>query len=619
MYKNKKTLIIFIILLVIFLIVGQDQYYYARGDYFTPIDPYSEIMTILNLYNFNLYGGFDWSFKAAELPIYIYYTIFSFLKPILAFYLLITIINYFSYKGIYRLLCDYTKIPNGNITIIFLSIIYCFSPYLTALAPPGHYHAYIFYAISPWVLFYLKRSIYHNFGKVFILLFLAGPGFGNVAFIILFSLVLVIHLLFNTKNIKEEFKKILLVYFILIISNSYWLIPYLININEAINLNISGLSSLSGSYKIATHNASIINILLGVPENMFYMSEIYNYINYFKIYSILMIPIAALFICSINNKSKWLFLYAIILIVLMKGGTYPFPNILQFIFDNFQFAKIIRRPLSKLWGIYYLLFIIILALKYSNINKHHYKIIFGISAILNVILFVFINNWTGSTLPEVYKSINAKIGKNEGYRVLLLPGTKGVNPVYERSGEKYHNYDYINIVLNSATIRPDSSDISLENNYKKNIKMLYTHSNICDNLKLNSINYILYDKNIISDPVEIKMANKYIDSKYINLVNVEDNVLLYSVSDQCTRPIYDNMHNIHIFGINFSNILYGNNFPTYTNFSLNNNFSAIDLGFLGKYYIYYPTIICLLILFIYIFVLLYYAIKNLFSYWPRIN
>ncbi len=618
MYKNKSPLIIFPLLFLVLIILGSNNYYFARGDYYTPINPFAEIISLLNIYNFNLYGGFDWSFKTAELPIYIFYSIFSFLKPIHAFYLLIVSILFFTYFGVYKLLSEYSEINNGNTTIKLLSYIYCFSTYLTALAPPGHYHAYIFYAISPWILYYLRKPIRDNSLKIFLIFFISSPGFGNVAFLVLFILVLLIHIILNNKNLKKEIYNIIKIYIILFLSNLYWILPYLLNISEAINLNMSSLSTLSSSYKVATQNATILNILLGVPENMFYMENIYIKFIDFKIYALISTPLILLLVLSINNSTKLLFCYLIILLLLMKGGTFPFPNILEFLFDNFPIAKIIRRPLSKLWGIYFLVLILIIAIKYGHTNRKIIKYYLFILSFTSLLLFTFNNNWSGSNLPNVYNRINTIIGDNEAFRVLLLPGSKGTNPIYIRNNQIYHNYDYINIILKSASIRPDITDITLENNYKNNIRKFYSNNDICENLKLNSINYILYDTNIVVDRFEIEIARNYTSDKNLKLLLNDDGVFLYKVNDLCSRPIYDNIKQLKLSEFKFSNILVGNNIPSYTNFAINNNFKNFTFNNLVLV-IYYPTLICILILFSYIILLFTYAIKNILSTMSRNN
>lgn len=314
----------------------------------------------ISLYSWSNYHGEN-SLLTTHLPHNILYTLLStFFSQEINIRIVLTISILISFIGVINL-ADYINSDikkRSRIKISFLSsILYTFSPYYFSLLIGGSWYAWISYSFAPLFIYNVIRyesdlnSTYENkkyfIGSLVSIIFLIG----FLQFFII-SIAIVLLLL----NIKIKKTKIVLLILSSILILSYCILPIVLSYKNII-VNLVNNESLYNQFEaVLTSRHDIYSIITGVGflNRNFYIEANYFPLNVaFYLYSLAIFYILLIPLLSRTNNNLYIHvcLFIVFLIILVKGGNYPFPSITMFLYESLTIMKIYRSPQNLFWGI----------------------------------------------------------------------------------------------------------------------------------------------------------------------------------------------------------------------------------------------------------------------------
>ena len=480
--------------------------------------------------------------------------------------------------------------PIKNITfaIITGAVLYGFSPYVIAMIIPGHIVTLYVYACFPLIIRYLdalltdKRLDMTASIMLFLIFAFCAPGFANIGliYVLLIACAIYVIALVLAKNLPIGQSAFRLSFFVtlLLISNAWWLTPHLYNIKHYVAMSTSSATNMAHIVAYASKDASIANILLGRPESLMYMFDIVGnsyYVN--SVLCVIFLAISLLIIITTFGGQRQIrvFLFAVLSSILFVKGTHPpFSDIFIWAYDNVPGFQIFRRPVAKFNGFFIFYFLAgatlgfgVLLKKSANF-KWKRRTLFG-GALFAAAYLVFIFTQTSSlapfNIPKMYYKAANHLLEDHVERVLILPGTNGLNPVYRADMDFYTGQDFINEVFRFPKIIPDSTSNSLNEPYKvptnKLMRDIRENRSICADARTLGISHIIVRDDLISSQVEdlprliIATLDKHRDVIKKSLFTDDNNtrLVVYKVKMECTAKLLQLNGNYSAFRYDYIN------------------------------------------------------------------
>lgn len=400
------------------------------------------------------------------------------------------------------------------------AIIFGFSPYMVTLIPPGHFIQMTSYALIPYLLKTYDEDIHKknvsllSLLKYFIIFLFSSSAFGNVGiiYVVLLTLFLysIISIIITRTSIFKTGFFFGLTTFIIIVSNSFWLLPYANILSPMAKLDTSSYSLSSENFlNIAVRSASIPNLFLGRIElsllkNQAYVNIIpaiiYLYFFCFFIYGLIK-----------SRKNRFvilLFILTIISLFITKGPHPPFPEPFLWFYRNVIGFQIFRRPVSKYYFMFLFFYLsltfigITLADKKLKFEKHLIliKLPLILASVYFILAFTSTKEMIPFNIPKGYQNALNDLKKSKVNKILMLPGLSTIQPIYNHTLNNLYATDFLqfywpyplvhsdiqNVVIST---KPQQLNVQLINQIRKN-------QSVCNITKKLGISHFMLRQNM---------------------------------------------------------------------------------------------------------------------------
>lgn len=630
MLKKKKT--IPYSLLLIFFVVDSLWYIFSSphvfsyqflgsADYISPIQIITNIVTHFFVYDPYIYGGINSAYLIAHLfPEYALFYFGNFLpiSPLFISLFYIAIILFLAQFAMYEYLSyiAITKLHKFSIKIQLLivpfAIIYAFSPAFATLVPPGHFIQAFPYILFPLLLKELDiLFVNDNSGKkpyiiIYFIFLSSATAFGNVGVVytILLTLFIYIFLTWFIQRITFSVvvKKTVVILFLLAFANIWWVLPYATTLHDLVGADPQNYY-INTAIDSAVQKASVLNIFLGKADDQLYLLGNTYYIN--TIAFIAFAIIAIYFIIALVNviRNKYITILAFLSLVgifITKGPREPFSDIFLWLYNHIISFQSFRRPVSKYWGIFIIFYLTLSFIGAVIISKRMSKmkyIFFSFIPfffIAGYYMFAFFNSTflTPFTIPSYYYTARDDLQKSQANKILLLPGTYGIQPIFNKSINNLYASDFLYYIWDYALVAPDASDSTPNEPQKKQVNhlvdKLFANKNVCTQFKKLGISHIMVREDLspqqkteegIGKIHSILDKNQIIASKKIYSDKNNRGFTLYTLQNNCRSNIitlYDNFHAKVSMQFSIQN-------PTKINIEIKNIKTKEELYFLNNF------------------------------------
>jgi len=585
-----------VISIVITYPITSNHSYYGGHDFSPPlyIRSLSSELTVIDTINNN---GINTSYiLALFFPFRFHYYLLNIfgINSLLSTGILFMLITFFSQYNAY-LLSTYLqrklyKEENFLIALV-IGIFYFFCPIVVSLLLPGHVSQLFIFTLLPLIMLFFDkylssdRLIDKNLIYIIFLSLFSASSFYNLAVYFSFLLLLILYaflIFLNNKNFLFVLSKTFIVCVSSLISNLWWLLPFLLNVVDFHDLNYQ--SYLNDFLSLATDSAKFIFIFSGIPDPRFHHAggpySIPYYSSIFYIVASLLLFIFVLCKIFTNKKSYVLKIFLIMMIFafLTKGNRPPFGGFFKYAYDNIFGFKMFRRPVSKFYPVYWLLYTTLLSLVYSEIVRRS-KIVFklfSISLLIFLVLlnFVFFNRKPESmftlTVPDYYKEPSNYLMNDGVSTVMILPSAGGLFPVMTKEFNNYSGMDILIENWNIPLLYPDLSGYSHDMSHKEVIKSIYIdiskERDVCNMTKDIGLTHIIWRDDVIVDKnynLEGDFKKLLIENKAINDVKIFGKIYVYRLKEKCRGSlIHGEDHSGNTSNI-IKPIMYGSHYFTF--------------------------------------------------------
>ena len=579
-----------------FWTTANNTYSYIGGaDYLSPINilisfPYS-------IYPFNHLNaaGIDQGFLLATTPLNFFYYILKRLgaTPLFSTIILLSLLIFVAQLSFFACLRYFmtSKLrPQMDSTAACTlgAVLYGFSPYVIALVIPGHIMTLFVYAPLPLIIRYLDSLLTHDKLDrsaaviLFLVFALCAPGFANIGIIYVLLVACTIYfisvILLGSLPIRRSVLRFFLFVALVFLSNAWWLAPHLYNIKHYVALSETSATGMVQLVAYASAHAAIVNLFQGKPESLMYMIDIVGnnyYVNTFLSTAFLAVSLLFVFAAFKKQRQVWVLLFsALASVILVKGVQAPFSDLFFWAYENVPGFQIFRRPVAKFNGFFLFFFLggatlgLAMMLEKYATAKWMRRALLGGAGVVACYL-VFILTQTSSLMPfnvpgMYFKAANYLV-KDQVERVLILPSTNGLNPVYRPAMNSYGGLDFINEVFRFPTITPDSTSNSLNEPYKivANELMLHIREDgpICATSRVLGISHIVVRDDLARSQVEdiprsiTAVLDKHPDiAKKTTFMDGNDaNLVVYKIKTECAAKLLDLDGNFTSFRYDFIN------------------------------------------------------------------
>jgi len=334
-------------------------------------------------------------------------------------------------------------------------------------------------------------------------------------------------------------------------ANLWWLLPSILNVKNFGEINNS--SYLNDYEEIATKYATFNNIFIGTSDPMLHLDEA-AYATYYTndLFIITSLIFFILFIYGVIHRKDTLLLGVTLLMLffafLSKGSQQPFGNFFTFAYNNVFGFKMFRRPISKFYSIYWLLFIMSSFVVYVDVNKREksmYKTLFSF-ALMGVALLNFIffqcrpETMYTFSVPSYYEDSRIYLKHDSVNSVIVLPTSGGLSPDLGSEFNYYKGLDILPSVWKIPTLYPDLYGVSPDYLHKEILNRIYlriaSSEDICQDTRDLGITHIVWrndtkspgDLGIKGNVENILQYNSAVKSK-----KTFGEIDVYSLRDEC--------------------------------------------------------------------------------------
>ncbi|HCM82174.1 MAG: hypothetical protein UV63_C0001G0067 [Microgenomates group bacterium GW2011_GWC1_43_11] len=450
--------------------------------------------------------------------------------------------------------------------------LYGFSPYPIGLIAPGHFLSLVLYALFPWILlFYVHILEEQNISyKKVLLLFLlffssvSGAAYSiSVPYIlaIIFSAYALFSILLSRIPSVRTVKRYILVFILMILACSWWLIPFLVT--QFFSHAQYETNPLMSGVVAATGFSTIGNIFLGRAEGQLYDTP--SYFGYFRfplplLFLLMTVFLGyALFQRQRNPGIRIFFGLLLLGVFISKGVREPWGNMFQFLYEHIPGFQIFRRPVSKFYWEFFFFYISLSMMglaffeermaRFRTVLRVTAGIVFGGCIGWLVYSFIFAGGLTSFHIPDYYVDAGNRLKMEKATRILLLPGTYGVYPKFNQSMNGYSGIDFIYELWKVPVISPDPTGYSVDLPYKKQtntlMRLIREGQSFCTKAGELGISHIVVrtdyaDETKIEIPqssiISILDASFDIQSKEI-LGQEKSGIYMYGVKDTCRSDL----------------------------------------------------------------------------------
>jgi hypothetical protein len=469
--------------------------YIGGGDYLSPLNILDKLQHAVFPFNhFFLAGVYDPGLLAA-IPTFVFYYLFQLMgfSPLCTTLLFISLLTFIAQSSFYfcmRYILRHKLNLGNNYQFLTVpgAVIYGFSPYVAALIIPGHFYNLIVYVVFPLLIKHLdllitSSKINYKSVLVLFLLFMAcslGVGIGTIYVLLIACLIYTASVfLINRGNLIIFSTRFCLFISLIFLSNMWWLWPHLSNLKHIIAQSHIGATMITANVHHASAYATVLNIFMGRPQGMMYMTDIVGN-DYYVAGPIMWIfmGILSFFLAGLFLRKKYLYVLAIAMLIsifFVKGPQPPLSDLFMWAYEHIPGFKILRRPDAKFYGFFLFFYWAAAVSAYVLIFKNYARdklrasllFLAGFtSAGYLVIIFSMMGGLIPFNIPPMYSRVNDFLLTDGVKRLLILPSTYGLNPVYTAAVNSYNAIDFINEVFAFPIISPDSSDYSANERYK---------------------------------------------------------------------------------------------------------------------------------------------------------
>ncbi len=575
-------LILFAITSLLFVLNSYNIFNYqfiGSADYISPISINGNIFTHFFIYFPNQYGGIDVAYFIAHLfPEYLLFYAGNFLHltsliisliyiAIVIFFSEVSMYIYLDYISAYKLKAESTK---AKLLAMLFSMLYAFSPAFAALIAPGHFIQAVPYVLFPLLLkqldllFLRTASGVWQYFIIYLIFLLSATAFGNVGVVYTILLTLFIYVflawIIQKISIKVIVRKMTVVLSLLFLSNVWWVVGFATTLHD-----LTGATSqdyyINNAINLAVKMASVTNIFLGRPDGQLFLLNSNYYVNSIAFVSFIIIAIFFMLAVIKAIKNRYIVMLTCMTLVgffLTKGPREPFSNIYMWLYNNVIGFQSFRRPVSKYYGIFIIFY---LALSFAGaviVSKKMSKTKFGLIILLPMLLitgyFIF-SFFKSATLipfniPQYYYEARNDITHANADKILLLPGTYGIQPMFNMSINNLYTSDFLYYIWDFELVAPDESDSTPNTPIKRKVndlvKMIRKKKDVCSQLKQLGISHIMVREDLssqmrmeesISSLLSLLNNNPDIVSKKVYQNNLYRGFTLYIVKDSCRSDL----------------------------------------------------------------------------------
>ena len=536
-WRDRWVYILFTLTSLLFVIYYRDTFSYqfaGSADFISPLDINNNIFRRLFIYNPYLYGGINSPYLIPhlfpEFPLFYIGKLLNVTPLIITHIYIASIIflaqfslyNYLTYISKTKLNIDTVK---SKLIAIFIAIFYGFSPTYAALIAPGHFVQSVPYVLFPLFLKQLdillvnKTSYKRQYLIIYLIFLLSATAFSNIGivYVILLTLFMYLFLSWIVQNIplKRLIKRTTVILCLLVLSNIWWMFSFASVISE-LNGPSSNLVHLNAAVTTAVQRASVFNIFFGRPENQLYYLPSEYYINQYALFSFVIFAFFFLLAIIVLRKNKYVFILVALTLIglfLTKGPHEPFSDIYLWIYNNIIGFQIFRRPVSKYWGMFIIFYLSLAYLGAVIASKKMGKVLFGLFLFLP---FLFISAYTvfaflktavetPFNVPEYYYQARTDLSRANANKILYLPGTFGIQPIYNSSINNLYASDLLQYVWDFSLVAPDSSNSTPNEREKKYVNnlmaMISKKQDACNSYKELGISHVLVREDLSKEQV----------------------------------------------------------------------------------------------------------------------
>lgn len=408
-----------------------------------------------------------------------------------------------------------------------------------------------------WIPMFLATSLVYSYAFSFVS---SSVVLWSSAF--LYTTVLLISSKDNLKRMWSIALKGFVVLILWMVTNSWWLYPYLTLLNttfsqlNATQLNLESLRAVSTTFPItqilqlrqkfyfnSAHNKEL-------PWGLFYESIVAQITSW----SVFLFALRGI----INNKNKknWLFLTLTFSVALFisKGTNPPLGELFyKWLFNSLSYASILRNSYEKFGLVFLFPYSIFFAYGVvelvnrakSNARKYLYSTL--VTAFVGIVLVWPM--WSGKVfqdyyfvkVPNYYKDLNEYLEDDLGeYRILITPmvPSHGVQYIWGYRGDEPSRYLFSKAPVSRATSLKYSGELYDD---LKNAVEIYP-SKLSALMEKANIKYVIVNNDVkwqTVDAVSTKRVHESLDSiEEIRFVNQFGNLELYQLqTDSNFSPI----------------------------------------------------------------------------------
>ncbi len=349
------------------------------------------------------------------------------------------------------------KISKDKLISFSIALIYASTTYFLIIETRHLFLAFV-YALAPILIYFYDEALLKPSFKrwfIFVIIFSIGVIYEIRMMYIMFFILLIytfIHIKFlSISSWKKHFPYIAFASVVFILLNIYWILPVLFNVDNGISqitnrpLFGNNLFTVSQSFTIFRWSWT------GGEDNKFFKLQDIQW--YLWILPVLVFS-SILFVKKNRKKIIIFLVITIVGLFLTKQSAEPFPQVYQYLYDNFPGFKLFREA-SKLYLITAIGYLLILSTSLPYI-KEKSKILLGI--ILSALISVSAINLTPLVTKEIsgifidrsneYSKDHIEFAqfiedKNEFFRILWVPS---INSTWEYSSDKNPRLDIWNLL-----------------------------------------------------------------------------------------------------------------------------------------------------------------------------
>lgn len=596
-------------------------HFIGSADFISLIDINNNIFDHFFIYSPYLYGGINTAYLIALLfPEYVLYYIGNsiHLTPLVVTLIYISLIiftaevsmyNYLTYLTSTKLESSSTK--SKGLAILF-SVIYAYAPSFATLMPPGHFIEAIPYVLFPLFLIQIdKLFLTQNVGKkpyviIYLIFLLSARSFSNVGIVYTLLLTLFIYVflawIIQRIQIKKLIKETAIILFLLFIATVWWVLSFATTLHDLYGASAQDYY-INTAIDAAVLRANVMSILLGMPDNQLYLLNTNYYVNPAAAISFGVIAFFFLYgvIRFIKNRYVTILtVMSVIGIFLTKGPQEPFSSFYMWLYNNFIGFQSFRRPVSKYWGMFMIFYLVLSFIGVIALNKRlektkYYLLIylfFILVAGYYIFAFTVSATLTPFNIPNYYYTARDDLTRSNADKILLLPGTYGLQPVFNNSINNLYASDFLYYIWDFALVAPDATASTPDEPEKKQVndlvRVMLKKQNVCTQLKQIGISQIMVRQDLSSDEkteesvshvLSVLNYSPYIASKKIYSDDHQVGFTFYTVKNQCRSNVVTLAQN----GSQNVSLSYTIQNPTRINIEIKNLKSSTSLIFLNNF------------------------------------